>query len=413
MIVFAGIAALNLSNSAFHLVAARYLGPADYSEVVSLLALSGMIGLPLGALQVLVARYVAANAALGRVGAVAGVTHRNLALAGTLSLAVTAALLALTPVIREQLSIDGSLPVILTALIAPPALVVPVLYGLAQGLQRFGALAISMGVGALARVVVLLALLEFGLSVNGALAATLIGSFISLLLPLGLLALWLKQPGSHEDVPSMRELLRAVLPIMVGTLAITSLTTADLIIAKITLSDEDAGIYGSASLIGRLILYVPATIATVLLPKVSGRAAANRGTTDILGASLVVTAVISAAGLVLFLAVPAVIVEASFGASFDDGSSLLGLFGVSMTGYALLNILLMYHLGHGSTQMSWLLLAGAVAQVIGYALLHESGRELLAVGIATSFALLLAHELLIERSSRSAVTWVRSSVARR
>jgi len=412
IIVFVGIAVLNLSNAAFHLTAARYLGPADYSEVVSLLALSGMIGLPLGALQVLVARYVAGDAARGQEGAIAGVTRRTLAAAGAVSLAITAAMLVLAPLIQDILSIESPIPVILTALITPPALMAPVLFGLAQGLQRFGVLTLAIGFGAITRIVILLGLIGAGLSVSGALMATLIGGAVSLALPLIPLGRWLRRMPSTEPIPTVRELARTVVPIAAGTLAITSLTTADLIIAKVALPDADAGIYGSASLIGRLLLYVPATVATVLLPKVSSRAAANRETSDILGASLVVTAVFSAAGLLLFLAAPVAIVDASFGSRFNAGSSLLALFGVSMTGYALLNILLMYHLGHGSARMSWLLLVGAVAQLIGYSAFHDSGRELLVVGITTALVLLGAHELLIERSFGSAVTWLRAALGR-
>ena len=62
-----------------------------------------------------------------------------------------------------------------------------------------------------------------------------------------------------------------------------------MIVTKATLDSTDAGIYGGASIIGRLVLYVPAAIATVLLPKVSSRAELKRETSDILGASIAVT----------------------------------------------------------------------------------------------------------------------------
>jgi hypothetical protein len=63
VIVFLGIAAANLGNYAFHLISARWLGPTDYGDVASLVALAGLISLPLGGVQVLVARRVAAAAA--------------------------------------------------------------------------------------------------------------------------------------------------------------------------------------------------------------------------------------------------------------------------------------------------------------------------------------------------------------
>ncbi len=74
-----------------------------------------------------------------------------------------------------------------------------------------------------------------------------------------------------------------------------------------------------------------------------------------------------------------------------------------MSGYAVLNVLLIYHLARNAGSMSWLLLAGSVLQLVGYMLLHDSARQLLAVSIATMLALVVAHEVLIERSLTSAV----------
>lgn len=55
-IIFAGIAAANVGNYAFHLLFARTLGPSAYGDVASLVALAGLISLPLGGAQVMVAR---------------------------------------------------------------------------------------------------------------------------------------------------------------------------------------------------------------------------------------------------------------------------------------------------------------------------------------------------------------------
>ena len=54
-----GVLALNLGNYVFHLIAARSLGTALYGDLATLIAISGLIALPLGGVQVWVARYVA------------------------------------------------------------------------------------------------------------------------------------------------------------------------------------------------------------------------------------------------------------------------------------------------------------------------------------------------------------------
>ena len=131
-------------------------------------------------------------------------------------------------------------------------------------------------------------------------------------------------------------------------LAITALTTADVIVAKAVFDDHDAGIYGSASLVGRVILYLPAAIVTVLLPKVSARTTRGEATGDILAASLGVTLAASALLTLVYAAVPDLVVRLAFGSAYEDASSLLYLFGIAMSGYALLNVLLIYHLARNT-----------------------------------------------------------------
>ncbi len=411
-IVFAGITVLNVGNAVFHLFAARLLGPAEYGEVASLLALSGLLALPFGAIQVVIARFVAADAARDEAGAIASLVRRAVVATTVASLGLTGLLLLLSPLIGRLLGIDDLSPVLLTALYTIPALASPVLFGLAQGLQRFGTLAASMTIGTVVRVAALLTLIPFGVTAAGAMGATVVGGFASLIAPIPLLVRWLRRPPDPVHAPRTREVLRYFLPVSVGMLAITSLTTVDVIVAKVVLSDHQVGVYGSASLIGRLILYLPTTIATVLLPKVSSRAAAALDTGDIFRASLAVTAGLSALATILLTTIPKLVVDASFGSKFGDAASLLGLFGLEMTLFALVNVQLVYHLGRGMTRMAWLVLAGAVAELIAYVPFHGSPYQLLGVNIVTAAALVTAHEVLIERSLGPSARWL-YGVARR
>ena len=147
-----------------------------------------------------------------------------------------------------------------------------------------------------------------------------------------------------------------------------------------------------------MILYLPAAIVTVLLPKVSARATRGEASGDILAASVGVTLAASALLTLAYAVVPGTVVHLAFGRRSTTPPSLLDLFGIAMSGYALLNVLLIYHLARNATAMSWLLLAGAVLQLGGYMLLHDSPRQLLAVSIATMVALVVAHEVFVERS---------------
>jgi O-antigen/teichoic acid export membrane protein len=402
-IVLVGILLLNGGNYLFHLITARALGPAPYGDVVSLLALAGLVSLPLGGVQIVVARAAARFATSGDAPRLRSVFRLALAGVGAVAVAVSLLLVVAAPLIRSSLGIESLPAIVLTAAVVLPSLLSPVALGVVQGLQRFTLYSMSLGVVTVVRIGLLVVLAAAGLTVSGAMAATAAGVMAGLLLPLVGLRRELRGASAPRPPLSLASLRRSFSPGILGLLAITSLTTADVIVAKAALSDHDAGIYGGASLVGRVIVFLAAAVVTVLLPKVSARTSRGEATADILAASLAVTAAASLALTLVYAALPDLIVKLAFGSEFGDAAGLLGLFGVAMSGYALLNVLLVYHLARGASATSWLLLGGAVVQLGAYGLLHDSPRQILAASIATMAALLVAHELFIEPSLSHAV----------
>ena len=402
-IVLVGVIAVNAGNYLFHLLSARELGPASYSDVVSLLALAGLIGLPLGGVQVVVARTVARLAAAGDTPGLRAFFRLGLVATGIVSVAVGLTVVVFSPLIQDWLGIGSLGAIVVTGALTVPALLTPIALGVAQGLQRFTLLSLSLAASTAVRLATLVFVLGLGLGVTAVLAASLVGSLVALALPIVRLEGNLRGPRAARPALSRHALATSLLPVVIGLLAITALTTADVIVAKAVFDDHEAGIYGSASLVGRMILYLPAAIVTVLLPKVSARATRGEASGDILAASVGVTLAASALLTVAYAVLPGTVIRLAFGSAFDDASGLLYLFGIAMSGYALLNVLLIYHLARNATAMSWLLLAGAVLQLGGYMLVHDSPRQLLAVSITTMVALVVAHEVLVERTLTSAI----------
>jgi O-antigen/teichoic acid export membrane protein len=412
-LVLIGIGALNVGNAAFHLLSARLLGPARYGEVVSLVALQGYVALPFGGVQYTVARFVAEDAVRGDAEAVASFVRRAVQATAAFATVATVALAAATPLLRSALGLEKSFPVVLAALFMLPALLGTTLQGVAQGMQRFGLISASLVAGAASRIALILLLIPIGLGVGGTMGATFVAGLVALAPTAPLAWRWARRRARKGWGVANRVVLRYAAPVVGGTLAITSLTTADLIVAKLALSSHDAGIYGSASFIGRLLLYLPMTVATVLLPKVTSRAAVDADTSEILHASLAVTAIFSLLGTALLVALPHLVIALTFGSKYNGAIPLIGLFGLSMTAYALLNVQLAYHLGHGRQGVAWLLLGGAVAQLVLYAIVHGSTYQLVGTNLATGVGLLLVHEILFETTIPQSVRWTVSTARRR
>jgi len=383
-VIFAGIAGANIANYVFQLLCGRSLGPRPYGDVVTLSVVTGLLSLPLGGIQVSVARTVARRDAGGHRREANRYLSGFTAACGVAGVAAALILLVLTPLLQDALAIGTRWAVIFTALFAAPSLVAPPLIGALQGRQRFTLLALALAGPPFLRVALVAVALSVGLGVTAAMAATFASAVAAILLPLFAL---------RHDVPPIRRwrphVTRPefidVLPVVGGLLAITALTSDDLLVAKASFSGHEAGLYGSASLIGKLILFLPAAIVTVLLPKVASRVASRRSTADIFVQSLGVTVVFCVALTLIYGAIPHFIVAIAYGPKYLASAPLLWLFGVAMTLYAVLNLLLTYDLGHGQSRTSVLLLGGALVQGLFFVFFHGSPHQLLAIDIVVAF----------------------------
>jgi O-antigen/teichoic acid export membrane protein len=399
-IVLIGIAGANIGNYLFHLTSARVLGPSLYGDVASLSALTGLITLPLVGVQLAVARYVAGFNELGNKAAIHVMYRRGLVIGLVAGACLTVLLTALAVPMQRILEISSVSAVVITTLVALPTILVPIVSGLAQGLQRFWVFAFGIGAGPMIRAVLAAVFLGIGLGVSGAMAATTLSTVLAVLVPFVILRKWLhKEPRSSLAISS-REILAYLVPVIVGVLGITSLSTIDVLFAKGLFTSHTAGVYGGASLVGRVILYFGFAIVFVLLPKVSARAAADRDALDVLGRSVLVTVAFCLAGIALYAAAPKFLLDIAFGSSYEGAAPYLWMFAVAMSGYAVLNVLLAYHLGRGDGRFSWILLVGAAVQIGLFAAFHETPRQLLAADIAIAGSLLAAHEVFVDPTFR-------------
>jgi O-antigen/teichoic acid export membrane protein len=137
------------------------------------------------------------------------------------------------------------------------------------------------------------------------------------------------------------------------------------------------------------VLYLPAAIITVLLPRVAARTAGSQTSRDLLAKSVAVTASFCVALTVVYFFLGDQVVEVAFGSDYAAAGDLLWRFGVAMTGFAILNVLLVYHVGRGRNGVAWLLAAGCAAEIGAFALWHDDSRQLVNVDIVFAWVLVV------------------------
>jgi O-antigen/teichoic acid export membrane protein len=276
----------------------------------------------------------------------------------------------------------------------------PVLGGLLQGRQAFFPLGISMilsGVGRFGGAAFIV--LVLGGYAAGIMTATVLGMFLAA----GYVAyvtrdLWI---GPGEPFES-RELLRQVVPLMLGFGACQFLFTADTMFVKAWFPGEQVAHYVAAGTLSRALMWLVLPLAAVMFPKIVHSTARSQKT-DLLAVTLLGTALLAVCGaLGLWLLGPLVVRLVYTPAYVEAAAALLPWYAGAIVPLALANVLINNLLAKGDFRPVPSLVVLAIGFAVALNLAHASLVQVLQVMAVCNTIFLLLCVLF---------TWVWKSAA--
>ena len=386
--VFAATAVSNALVYLAIIAASRSLGPAEYGIVGAMIGAIVILTVPSLSLQTLAAREAAALRSRGDDAGVAGVHQRRLRQAVLFGAVATALAAAFSEPIARLLNFPDLWPVLLTAFAAAPILVTSETRGVLQGQERFGPLCLNLIVEGVVRLAAVAVALAAGRGATGVCAAPAIGTAAS-----AAAGLWALR-GLARPEGAARAALTAVWATGAFYAGYAALTNIDVVVAKQSFSDVDAGHYAAAAIFGKVVLLLPLAVGIVLLPRVAAAAEEGRRGFRLLARALVlVVGACGAVTLVGYLA-PHAITLVTVGSEYVDAEDLYGPYGVAMLGFAVVAILVLFNLAHGRPVTAWACLVAAPVQFALMALVADTGTELIwtMVGAAAAIAAIGAAE---------------------
>src|SRR6266545_1437172 len=296
------------------------------------------------------------------------------------------------------------------------ALLAVILIGTVPGLalqavvQRFGALAAALLLNAGARLAVGVGLVAAGHGVDGALAASVAGSVLAMLLPLTLLRPMLAgrgvpsgappggpavPSGAPRPAPATAALGREVGAAALAFLGLLLLTNVDLLLARHYLAAEPSGLYAAGAVVAKIAYWAPQFVATIVFPRLATEAAARR---RLLARAAAAITALGVALMVVVAAAPELAVTLPFGAAYRDVGPDLPLFAALGTALALVQLLLFSGIAAGDRKVHRLLCATVVIEVAVIALgPHHSVTGIVGAALAAVTALLGACWVLERR----------------
>ena len=285
-VIAIAMAVMNVSTYGFTILAARDLGPQEYGALAALMGVLLVVNVVSLGLQATAARRVAASAPEDR-----GSVEPDILVATYKSaVGVGALCLIAVPLISSVLRLDSWLTAALVAATAVPLTIMGGQAGILQGERRWLPLAlVYLGVG--------LGRLGFGLGflvATDTAAGAMAGVAIGALVPVAVGAAAVRHPSRqeqrerHRDVRgSSRRVLRELFHNSHALLAFFALSNADVIIARSTLDEHDAGLYAAGLILAKAVLFLPQFVVVVAFPSMSGGEDA-RGRMTLLATGMVV-----------------------------------------------------------------------------------------------------------------------------
>ncbi len=373
------MAVQNLAAYAFTLVAARRLGPAEYSAVASLMGLLLVVVVLALGLQATGARKIAAEPERR-----AEIEAALMSAAYRSALALGALCLLLTPVIVTVLDLGSWGPALMIGLSAVPLTIVGGQSGVLQGEQRWrplGAVYLAIGVG---RLVVAGAAMLVSPTPMAAMTGVAIAAWLPALI--GALSLGHVGPRRRDRAVVQRgeELLREVRSNSHALLAFFALSNVDVVVARIAFDDHVAGLYAGGLILTKAVLFLPQFIVVIAFPSM----AAPTGRRDVYFKAMVLVAVIGTVatlGTSLFSSAAVAFVG---GPAYAEIEPIIGWFALRGTILALIQLTVYEVVARQLRASVWLFWAALVAVAVATPFVANE-QQLLATVLAVDTILLV------------------------
>ncbi len=379
-VMFTASMLTHLLNYLYQVTMGRMLGPEEYGIFGALFAIFYMSSVVSQTIATSTTSFISRLKATGKsTGAfISGALRRS----GMLGVAIGAGVLAGSGVLSRLLRVPLE-DMRMLALILLLTFLLPVPWGVLRGMKRFvavGTLNIisagtKLGMGAL--------LVWLGYGVTGALAGTALGLLLALLAGMVLISPHMKGSGGGFSFTSF---YTYSLPVLVAMVCFSVPANLDVVLAKYFFSAKEAGLYTSASVLGKISFFFPSAIYAVMFPMIAEAHARGESTAGVLLRCLRYALVLSGGVVGFYWAFPGVVV-AVFGSSYAPALPLVLPYSVTMLLFSVSAILLNYHLAIRNTKYVLLFSGFTLLEVILLLLFHATPLQMVQLMLGVNLAL--------------------------
>lgn len=371
----------------FQIIMGRQLGPSSYSELNAMLSLFYIVTVPSAVIGTFMIRYTSKFKAEGRDGEIAWLMKRLLMISIALGLVLELAIFLLGPFISQFISLASMTPLYLLMLGILIVMVSPIGYGAAQGLQRFSHIAAYGITGSSTKLILGMTLVIGGYGIGGAVLGVLLGLLFAMLVALFAVRDLLRRPSKPVEKSEVGEIVRFFFVVAFTIVFYTVMINVDIFLARQYLDPVEAGLYSTASVLGKVIWYLPSSINLVVFPKIAHAHAKKSNTVKIMRQSVLWALTLTGGVVLIYLLFPSFILEFLYGSAYSGAATALSILGVAMALFGLTNLFMNYGLAVNSKMFSFTIFLFTMLELLLIVTYHDNlvtiALDVLAVGLGT------------------------------
>lgn len=390
--IFIGSISANILAFFLNLFLARTLSYADYAIFTSLLSVITLASIPAGSMSTIIVRFAADCFSKRQNNRLKTLYLLFFKFILGVSLFIVIAFLILAVPIRDFLHLGNVWYVIVAGLSISAAYLNMLNNSFLQGMLKFGFISFITAFGGLIKLIFGVLLVFLGYRAYGGLWAIFFMTFGMYIVAFFPLAGIFKEKSSDKKISlDKKEIFSYAVPTFIAILFLTSFTTTDVILVKHFFNPYLAGYYAGLSLIGKVIFYITFPIPMVMFPLLVKRRSTGGSFVNLFYLALIFVIFPSLTITVFYFLFPDFVINFFLGGrKYLYVSGYLGIFGLYLTIFSIVNVCVNFFLSLNKMQIVPMVVAAAVLQAVLIAIFHETFSQVIGVSILASFLLLAA-----------------------
>ena len=372
LIVFSAIA--SIASYFYTFAMARMLSIEEYSLLYSIIALTYILSVPQETIRTVISIYTTKYDTRKEYGKIKGLMNFSLKRILIFSGIIFLIFLALSPLLTGLFHTNYWV-LIAAGSILIFAFILPVIWGVYQGLGKFKALGINNsieGILKLGLAILLVSILPVSIKIYGALAAAPISIIFAFLI--GIFSFGFLKKFKAEKVKESFGRYSLATFVIFGL--VTLMYSADVIIARYFFTPKISGIYAAISLISKAFFFIATGTKRAMMPNLAAKNEKKQEIEcqKILKKVSIMLLILFASAFVLFLIFPEQIVNVVLGQKYLSAAPYLKYMIIAIAFFSFSNLLVYYNLSINKNKMmtARILASAAFLEIVLLILFHKT-----------------------------------------